>query len=44
MMLDWNAYQAAVSAGVAGIGRANPAIVRGYRELSNAGESGVPGL
>lgn len=41
MMLDWNKYQSDVSAGVAGIGKANPAIVRGYRELSNAGENGV---
>jgi AhpD family alkylhydroperoxidase len=41
MMLDWNAYQSAVTAGVAGIARTNAAIVRGYRELSNAGENGV---
>ena len=41
MMLDWNAYQAAVTAGIAGIARTNAAIVRGYRELSNAGENGA---
>ena len=41
MMLDWNAYQSEIGTGVAQIGRTNPAIVRGYRELSNAGESGV---
>ena len=41
MMLDWNAYQSEVTAGVAAIGRTNAAIVRGYRELSNAGENGV---
>lgn len=37
MMMDWNAYQAQVQAGVAGIGRASSGIVRGYRELSDAG-------
>ena len=36
MMMDWNAYQAQVQAGVAGIGRASVGIVRGYRELSDA--------
>jgi AhpD family alkylhydroperoxidase len=41
MMLDWNTYQSEIGAGVAQIGRTNAAIVRGYRELSNAGESGA---
>jgi AhpD family alkylhydroperoxidase len=38
MMLDWNAYQSEVAAGVADLGRTTAAIVRGYRELSNAGK------
>ena len=37
MMMDWNAYHAQVQTGVAGIGRASVGIVRGYRELSDAG-------
>lgn len=41
MMLDWNAYQSEVAAGVADLGRTNAAIIRGYRELSNAGKDAV---
>jgi AhpD family alkylhydroperoxidase len=37
MMLDWNEYQKQVLSHVAGIGKVNPEIVRGYRGLSDAG-------
>jgi AhpD family alkylhydroperoxidase len=37
MMIDWNAYHAQVQAGVAGIAKTSLGIVRGYRELSDAG-------
>lgn len=37
MMLDWNAYQAQVLAGVGELGKASVGTVRGYRELSEAG-------
>jgi AhpD family alkylhydroperoxidase len=37
MMIDWNAYQAQVLAGVGELGRASGGTVRGYRELSDAG-------
>lgn len=40
MMLDWNDYQQQVLALVGEIGRSSPGIVRGYRELSAAGEKG----
>ena len=36
-MLDWNAYQQQLVANIAQIGKINPDIVRGYRELSDAG-------
>ena len=37
MMLDWNAYQAQVLAGVGELAKASVGTVRGYRELSEAG-------
>jgi AhpD family alkylhydroperoxidase len=37
MMLDWNAYQTQVQAGVAEIGKISLGTVRGYRELTDAG-------
>jgi AhpD family alkylhydroperoxidase len=37
MMLDWNAYQAQVLAGVGELGKVSVGTVRGYRELSEAG-------
>src|ERR1700720_795093 len=37
MMLDWNAYQQQLVANIAQIGKISPDIVRGYRELSDAG-------
>ena len=37
MMIDWNAYQKQVIAGVAEIGTISLGTVRGYRELSDAG-------
>ena len=37
MMLDWNAYRSQIQAGVAEIGKTSVGIVRGYRELSDAG-------
>ena len=36
-MLDWNAYQQQLVANIAQIGKISPDIVRGYRELSDAG-------
>jgi len=41
MMLDWNAYQAQVLAGVAELGKISVGTVRGYRELSEAGSNTV---
>ena len=38
MMLDWNEYQKQIQVNVAKIGRTSPGIIRGYRELSNAGK------
>ena len=37
-MIDWNDYHEFVRKGIAGIGRANPDIVRGYRMLGDAGK------
>lgn len=37
MMFDWNDYQKQVLATIGEIGRASPGILRGYRELSDAG-------
>lgn len=37
MMLDWNDYQQQLVAEVAELGRITPGTVRGYRELSDAG-------
>jgi AhpD family alkylhydroperoxidase len=37
MMLDWNQYRTELLATIAQIGRTSPDIVRGYRELTDAG-------
>jgi AhpD family alkylhydroperoxidase len=37
MMIDWNTYQQQVGANIAEIGKLSPDIVRGYRQLSDAG-------
>lgn len=39
MMLDWTGYEEQVLARVAEIGRESPETIRGYRQLSEAGES-----
>ena len=39
MMLDWNEYQKQISANTAQIGRVNREILKGYRGLSEAGNS-----
>lgn len=39
MMLDWNNYRTLVQGGVVDIAKASPDIVRGYREMSNAGHA-----
>ncbi len=36
-MFDWNTYQQQLLAGIGQIGKISPDIVRGYRELSEAG-------
>ncbi|MBK6543185.1 MAG: carboxymuconolactone decarboxylase family protein [Flavobacteriales bacterium] len=36
-MLDWRKYRDQLQAGLAGIGRTSPEILRGYRGLSDAG-------
>jgi hypothetical protein len=38
-MINWNDYHVRVRKGIAGIGRANPDIVRGYRTLGDAGKA-----
>ena len=38
-MLDWNEYQKQIAANNAQIGRANREILKGYRGLSEAGNS-----
>ncbi len=38
-MLDWNEYQKQIQQHIAEIGRSNREVVKGYRELSNAGNS-----
>src|SRR4030081_193321 len=37
MMLDWNAYQQQLLAAIGQIGKISPDTVRGYREISDAG-------
>lgn len=37
MMLDWQAYQKELTGRIAELGTLSPGIVRGYRELSDAG-------
>ena len=37
MMLDWDKYRQQLLTTIGGIGRLSPSIVRGYRELSDAG-------
>jgi AhpD family alkylhydroperoxidase len=37
MMLDWNTYRRELIAGIGQIGKISPDVVRGYRELSDAG-------
>jgi len=39
MMLDWNEYQKQIQQQIAEIGRTNREIVKGYRELTNAGNA-----
>jgi AhpD family alkylhydroperoxidase len=38
MMLDWNEYRKQLAAGVKEVGQLSPATVRGYVELSAAGQ------
>ena len=38
-MLDWNEYQKQIQQQIVEIGRTNRDIVKGYRELSNAGNA-----
>jgi len=38
-MLDWNQYQQQIQQQIAEIGRANHEVVKGYRELTNAGNA-----
>jgi AhpD family alkylhydroperoxidase len=38
MMLDWNGYRAQIAESVGAIAKTNPDIVRGYAQLSHAGE------
>ena len=38
-MLDWNEYQKQIQQQIAEIGRTNREIVKGYRELTNAGNA-----
>jgi AhpD family alkylhydroperoxidase len=38
MMLDWNEYRKQLAAGVKEIGQLNPDTIRGYMELSSAGQ------
>jgi len=37
-MLDWNEYRQQLVAGVGGLGKLNPDIVKGYTTLSRAGQ------
>jgi hypothetical protein len=39
MLLDWTDYRTKLLAAIAGIGRASPDTLRGYRALSDAGAS-----
>ena len=38
-MLDWNGYRTELLATIAKLGKLTPGTVRGYRELTNAGET-----
>lgn len=38
-MIDWNEYQKLIQQQIAEIGRTNREVVKGYRELSNAGNA-----
>src|SRR5258707_1761035 len=38
-MLDWNTYRQQLVAGVGGLGKLNPDIVKGYTTLSRAGQN-----
>jgi AhpD family alkylhydroperoxidase len=38
MMLDWNAYRKQLAVGVKEIGQLSPETLKGYRELSSAGQ------
>jgi AhpD family alkylhydroperoxidase len=38
MMLDWNEYRGQLTAGVKAIGQLSPETIRGYVELSSAGQ------
>ena len=38
-MLDWNEYQRQIQQRIAEIGRTNREVVKGYRELTNAGNT-----
>jgi len=37
-MLDWNTYRQQLLAGVGGLGKLNPDIIKGYTTLSRAGQ------
>src|SRR5688572_11119844 len=39
MMLDWNEYQQQLQQKISEIGRTNRELVKGYRELTNAGNA-----
>jgi AhpD family alkylhydroperoxidase len=39
MMLDWNEYQKQIQQQIAEIGRTSHEVVKGYRELTNAGNA-----
>src|SRR5690349_24725719 len=39
MMLDWTEYQKQIQQQIAEIGRSNREVLKGYRELSNAGST-----
>jgi AhpD family alkylhydroperoxidase len=39
MMLDWNQYQKQIQQQIAEIGRSNRDVLKGYRVLSNAGDT-----
>lgn len=37
MMLDWSTYRQQTGKRIAELGKLNPGVIRGYRELTNAG-------